>query len=63
MAIQQTPKKNNIKTEHILLLSVSCITILEIIAMLKGFTGTMFSLSLSAITGISGYLLKHTKEN
>lgn len=46
---------------HILVISILCITILEIIAILKGFNGTIFSLSLSAITGITGYLLKHKK--
>ncbi len=38
--------------------AIACIAIIEIVALLKGINGVVFSLSIAAISGLGGYQIR-----
>ena len=46
------------KNTIVLLTAISCLTLLEVVAMLKGVDGYLFSLIVVAIAGIAGFKMR-----
>lgn len=42
--------------------AIACITLIELIALEKGFNGTLLRLAISSIAGIAGYKIAQWKE-
>jgi len=40
------------------IVAIACITILEVVAILKGINGVAFSLAVASISGLGGYQIK-----
>ena len=40
------------------IVAIACITIIEIVALLKGINGVLFSLVIAAISGLGGYQIR-----
>jgi len=43
-------------TEKIILVAIICLTVLEICALMKGINGTMFTMVIALIAGLSGWI-------
>jgi hypothetical protein len=45
------------------IVAISCLTIIEIVALLNGIDGVLFSLVIAAISGLGGYQIKALVNN
>jgi len=45
-----------VQTEKIVLVAIICLTVLEVVALMKGINGTLLTMVIALIAGLSGWI-------
>jgi hypothetical protein len=51
-----------VKDNYVVALAICCLTMLEVVALLKGIDGSLFGLIVATIAGLAGYHIRGWKD-